>query len=310
MHSVLRIPVFLLALALLQLACQKELSYEGGAELPAATGSLHDSLGNCAPLELSGHFYKGIAPPPSSYYIRLQLQVDQPGSYRLNTGLVNGFGFADSGRFNSPGLQTIILRPYGIPERDSVTPFRLSFGNSVCNFSIDVQDTLPVPAAGNGPALNSWQFYDSTDGTYHSGIIDTSRTTFDVNALWNNLKISGWPVNPNGINKDTLFNISLFLPQPIIQTGTFDINSGVGGSHSFSYANRDFWVGSGANQYFCYYLSTPAIDPGFQFSLLRYDSSTHILSGRFWGFSRRITNHNDYVGSTDKVSGSFYLQLP
>jgi hypothetical protein len=172
-----------------------------------------------------------------------------------------------------------------------------------------VRDSIPAGTPPQGAALNSWQFTDHTNGSFHSGIIDTANCWFEVNASWNYLNITGWPGNSVLINKDTLFLISLYLPNTVIDTGTYHITSGAGADHSFGYANNKYTGDNGANQIFCYYLSTCLIATDFRFRVISYDIQQKIIKGSFSGISRRRQNYADYLGTDHGISGSFYFQL-
>lgn len=285
-------------------SCQKEFSAE------KASGSLQDSLGQCMPVLVSGTYKKGEPLKADSFFVIVQVNITKPGSYIIETDSVNGFHFSSSGYFTTTGIQQVKLRPAGIPANDTLSLFTCFFNNSNCTFSINVSDsnyTRGTISNGlpNDSTINTWQFTDNTDGSFHYGTFDTSETRFDVNTFWNNLILKGWPGNAAQLSRDTIFSISLFLPGPVIIPGNYSITSGAGGNNSFVYANNDIWTGTGANQYFTYYIATTAIDPDFAFTLVSYDSNNRLVKGTFRGITYRIKNHTDVVGEYHSVSGHF-----
>jgi hypothetical protein len=158
-------------------SCSKEYSFENGKELLPATGSLKDTFGNCLPSVVHGTFYNGVLPGSDTAYVELQVNVATAGSYSIKTDLQNGFMFADSGFFNTTGINTIQLKPIGTPILQKLTDFTVTFDTSVCTFSVNVQDSTGTGLGGGTGgtdtiAVNSWEFY--ADGVYYSGTIDTT----------------------------------------------------------------------------------------------------------------------------------------
>jgi hypothetical protein len=176
-----------------------------------------------------------------------------------------------------------------------------------------IKDSLPVipPPVSPPPiaSINTWQFIDSNNRSFHHGSIDTIDTYFDANSIWNYLKIVGWPVNSFGINNDTMFLTALFLPHPFIEPGVYNISSGTGGEHILGFGNNTIVPPYGSNQNFCYYLATPGIAPDFTIRIISYDAQQKLLKGDFNGRLRMRTSINDYSVTYHTISGSFYLRL-
>jgi|KBSSwiS6_1023812.scaffolds.fasta_scaffold00522_8 hypothetical protein len=184
---------------------------------------------------------------------------------------------------------------------------------SLENNNDSARDSLPIispPVTSPiDPAINTWQFIDSNNRSFHHGPIDTADTYFDVNSNWNYLKIVGWPVNSFGISNDTMFLTALFLPHPFIEAGVYDISSGIGGSHIFGFGNNTIVPPYGNNQNFCYYLATPDIAPDFKISIISYDAQQKLLKGSLNGRLRMRASITDYSVTYHTISGSFYLRL-
>ena len=180
----------------------------------------------------------------------------------------------------------------------------------------DTNDSLqlpPPPPPHPDPtilALNTWQFLDSNNGSYHHVIIDTVNTLFDIKPIWNYLRIVGWPENSFGsINNDTMLLTALYLPNTFIEPGVYNISSGTGGDHIFGFGNKTLVPPYGSNQNFCYYLATPDIAPNFTIRIVSYDTQKKILKGDFNGHLLWRSSINDYSLTHHSISGSFYLRL-
>jgi hypothetical protein len=181
------------------------------------------------------------------------------------------------------------------------------------NNNDSIRDSLPIisppVSTPTDLAINTWQFVDSNNRSFHHGLIDTTDTYFDVNSNWNYLKIVGWPVNSFGVSNDTIFLTALFLPHPFIEPGIYDISSGTGGEHIFGFGNNTIIPPYGNNQNFCYYLATPDITPNFTIRIISYDVQQKLLKGDFNGRLRIRASITDYSITYHTISGSFYLRL-
>lgn len=258
-------------------SCQKELSEENGNTNVTATGSLKDSTGACYSSTVSGTFYNGVTPGSDTCYVSVQVNVTSSGSYNISTDLQNGFKFADSGFFNTTGLQTILLKPIGTPILNIPTNFTYTFDTTACGFTVDVQDSTGTGLGGDGGggggggidpdsvANNSWKFTDSTISTTYTGIMPAGSTIFST-LLANTLLISG-----TSNNSDSVMLITLILPNPVIETGTYT----TGGLNSFSFSS----VSSGTTFYKADATTTEAINV----EITSYDAATKILKGKFSG---------------------------
>jgi hypothetical protein len=85
-------------------------------------------------------YMQGIALDSGSY-VKLEVNVSVPGSYRILTNTVNGYRFSDSGTFTVKGPQTIRLFSKGTPLHSGTELFTVRAGTSSCGFSVPV---LPV----------------------------------------------------------------------------------------------------------------------------------------------------------------------
>ena len=258
-------------------SCQKELSEENGNTNTPATGSLKDSTGACYTSTVSGTFYNGVTPGPDTCYVSVQVNVTAAGTYNISTDLQNGFKFADSGFFNTTGMQTILLKPIGTPILNIRTNFTYTFDTSACGFTIDVKDSTGTGLGGDGGggggggidpdsvANNSWKFTDSTGSATYTGIMPAGLTTFST-LVGNILFISG-----TSNDSDSVLVITLSLPNPVIETGTYS----TGLLNSFSFSS----VSLGQTLYKADGTTTEVMNV----ELTGYDDATKVLKGKFSG---------------------------
>jgi hypothetical protein len=281
---------FLFALLLFAaISCKKEMSFE------RAAGTLKDSLELCRPVEVSGTYSKGKSLSRADFFVTVDVNVTKTGVYKIQTNQNNGFMFAGSGIFKQKGLHKVQLKASGTPLADITTIFECFFDTSYCAFEIDVNDQSPAvpPVTADTLAINTWRFRDSTDNSFHHGIIDPLSTWFKTGPNGNYLNIMGWPSVSTGFTYDTLFNVAMYLPNPSIDTGTYSISSGVGSDHTFLY----------------YYHSTKYTTPDFIFRILSYDSQQKTMKGSFDGNSEKRKDYSNSAITQHKIHGMFYLQL-
>jgi hypothetical protein len=132
-----KIAVFVLGVLVLA-ACSKELSYEG-PDTPAE-GSMQSALtGDCLPKTVTGTYKVAVPLVADSNTISVAVNVMTTGTYLVTTDTVNGFFFNATGRFTSPGTNTVKLRSNGTPFAAGVNNFRISFDSTFCDVQVTVQ---------------------------------------------------------------------------------------------------------------------------------------------------------------------------
>lgn len=146
--------------------CKKELSFEQGPLVSAASGTLKDTLGNCLPIVTYGKYLRNTTLTDSNYIV-VQVNFTSPGSYTIATDTVNGFSFKASGVTIDSGLQSITLKGTGKPTAPQLTNFAVEFDSTICMFSINVLDSaITTPTTSN-------DYFPTTD---------SSNWTYDLNA--------------------------------------------------------------------------------------------------------------------------------
>ncbi len=113
--------------------CNFTLNFTAGAA-PAA-GTLGGSPGSCTPVTPAGTYTQGVALSATNT-VSVQVNVTTVGAYTISTATVNGVNFSSTGTFTTAGVQNVILKGTGIPTNSGSQNFAVTFGTSVCNFSI------------------------------------------------------------------------------------------------------------------------------------------------------------------------------
>jgi hypothetical protein len=115
-------------------ACKK--NADPGADTVSTGTLLSTATGNCTPASVNGTF-KVDSVLNSDNYVDVQINVTAPGSFSIKSDSVNGYSFKKTGTVSS-GLNTIRLYASGKPIVTGVNYFTISYGGSVCSFSITV----------------------------------------------------------------------------------------------------------------------------------------------------------------------------
>ena len=132
-----KIAVFVLGVLVFFFFC-KELSFEG-ADTPAE-GAMQSALtGDCLPKTVTGTYKVAVPLVADSNTISVAVNVTTTGTYLVTTDTVNGFFFNATGRFTSPGTNTVKLRSNGTPFAAGVNNFRISFDSTFCDVQVTVQ---------------------------------------------------------------------------------------------------------------------------------------------------------------------------
>lgn len=219
---------FILSAIVFTIACSKDYSFEKPVDQRMAKGRLTDTAGNCYADSVAGTFYNGVTPGPDTAYVQINVWVDSVGNYVIKTDLQNGFSFSDSGFFNTPGLNTIKLKPVGTPILQKTTDFTVSFDSTFCSFSVLVNDSTGTGLGGN-PNLDTinnsdtaWYFSD--DQQKYNGSIDSALVYFDTLSNTNFLIING----TTAATGDSLLLITIPTDSGVIVPGVYNTNLGSG----------------------------------------------------------------------------------
>ena len=122
-------------MVLLHQACQRELYFDG-----VSTGFLKkDGVGNCLPVAATGLFIIDSV-LSNSNYVDVQAEIVLPGTYEIKSDTVNGFSFRSVGKVIK-GANNIRLFASGIPKTAGDYSFKITYGNSNCNFKVNVSNT-------------------------------------------------------------------------------------------------------------------------------------------------------------------------
>ncbi len=152
----------------------------GGGGAGSAIGTLGASSGVCTPVSPSGTYTQGVT-LTSTNTVQVQVTVTTPGTYTISTNTVNGVSFSKTGTFTATGVQNVILNGTGTPTNSGSQNFTVTFGSSVCNFSI--------PFA-TGTVITD--YFPTTTGSYWDlGNINNPTDSFKITATSGTKSISG-----------------------------------------------------------------------------------------------------------------------
>ena len=255
--------IFALVLFAIAFGCQKELSFEGNI----AKGTLKDSFGVCFPQTLHGTFYNGVTPGADTAYIEVKVNVIKTGSYSIRTDTQNGFGFADSGIFNSAGINIIKLKSTGTPIAHVPTNFTIRFDTSACPLAINVYDSATFKS--DTLPLYNWKFTDTKKGLTYRGILENNYIMSSFNVLVLSTKDAKGP-------GDTSFVIRIGLPTGIITPGIYETDDPTTGL-AFTTFNGACLNCAGGGWIPIFAGGTVTINITF------YDQATKIIKGNFSG---------------------------
>lgn len=136
MKALLKYSMAFISILFIFMACTKEYSFETGKGYSGtAIGSLQDTAGNCQNVYVNGTYMVDSVLTDSNYIV-VTANIISPGKYYIFTDTVNGFWFYDSSIILSTGTQTIKLKGYGKPILPVDANFTVTFGSSVCQFTI------------------------------------------------------------------------------------------------------------------------------------------------------------------------------
>jgi len=268
-------------------ACQKEYSVETNASL-AAKGTLKDTVsGECMDETVVGTFYGGIEPGRDTAYISVNVTVTTPGTYTIYTDTQDGFYFSDSGYFANTGLNVIKLKPVGTPILPGPTTFSVTFDTSICNFTVNVQDSTGTGLGGNtDPNLDdhAWEFTGPA-GSYHGQIGEASEGDTVISGIAGHYLYLFCPTSTG----DSALQILAAFPGNAITTGNFSSAVSWGFSFQDGVASEVIY-GTDPN--------TPTVI--CTLNITSYNAATSIVSGTFSGSAK------DKNGNTVSINGGAF----
>lgn len=270
--------LFFPSLMFIFLACQKEQSFETGFT-SAAVGTLKNIAGDCDSMSVNGTYTENQSLTPSNT-VTVTLNITTAGTYKVFTDTVNGFSFLDSGFFAAPGTYQVTLKGSGKPILPVTSDFTVTFGNSFCNFSVDV-----VPATSSGAvndADTAWMFDEGT--RHYQGHVDSALVKMSGTIPY--LNIYGKPAT-----NDTTFYVQLQQTSPT-PTGTYSTTNGT--------AVFEFKTPTGST----IYDSRQTDGSNLTFTVIGYNTTTKVLDAIFSG-----TVKDGAAGTKTISSGKLKVQV-
>src|SRR4030095_12855665 len=112
-------------LAVLVIACQKELSFETKNGAPS-DGSLQSTItGDCLGSVVNGTYKKDTV-LTSANYVEVKVDVVTGGSFVISSDTINGFYFRATGNFADTGVNTVRLQASGKPFKAGTNVFTIT----------------------------------------------------------------------------------------------------------------------------------------------------------------------------------------
>lgn len=130
----------------------------GGANYTAATINCNGAL--------SGNYVQNVAMSGTNTKA-ITITVNNPGSWTVNTGAVNGVTFAGANTFGGTGTQTALLTGIGTPVSTGVFNYPVSLAGQSCNFNV-TYGLLSQNCAG---IVNTMPTYLVNGTTYNTGSV-------------------------------------------------------------------------------------------------------------------------------------------
>ncbi len=127
--------------------------------------SLAGSPNSCFHSVVYGSYVKNLQ-LNNSDSIRIQVNVNTPGTYTIRTDTINGYHFTGSGLFLQPGLQVVVLSGSGTPVQAGQDLFTVNGGNTGCGITVSVLEAIATANPDHFPlTYPSYWNYDDLQNT-------------------------------------------------------------------------------------------------------------------------------------------------
>jgi len=191
-------------------ACTK--NTDPGGESAGTLQSL--AGGNCTPATVHGLF-KVDSVLNSENYVDLLVNVNAGGSFTIKSDTINGYSFKKTGTI-SAGISTVRLYATGKPIYTGVNNFTISYGSTICSFSITVFGAgggfgTALYTLGGSPGNCS---VSNITGNYVTGLAMTGNNKVEMTVNVNT--IGTYIINSPTVNGIT-FNASDTFRNPGVQ---------------------------------------------------------------------------------------------
>ena len=230
----------------------------------APDSAIFNLSGNCNATRVNGTYTTGV-PLDAGDTINIRVNVINPGTYNIETPVINGISFGATGTFTAAGNYPVTLTGSGTPASAGNTDISLTIAGSSCSFVVPI----------TSDTMNHQMFWRYTaDGINEQGMLDSGIVSTRVNMLY--------PLN-------TIHTMQVYgaADGPFVAPITFQLY--------ISRSNHEVTTGS-------YY---PAINCSGDFIgfVLHFDSTGNLsASADLPDFTIFVTSYND---TTRLVEGNF-----
>lgn len=243
----------------------------------AAVFSFLAQPGNCPAIRVNGSYNTNIALNATDTVI-LPVNVTIPGTYAIQTKMINGMNFAAQGTFLNTGNYEVVLAGTGTPTADGVFSIPISVASSKCSFPVTVTNTMIMDTS------MYWQF--TVNGITYKGHLDSAFTKIEDFTGQPTVALAasgsiGFIYKPF---LDSTFIIGVRKLGTVISTGIYNKDELQGidysGQINFSTTTKDIYFSSAS----LYPSNTYDPLPGFSIVLSVYDTATRLVQGSFSGY--------------------------
>ncbi len=237
--------------------------------------------GNCPNLIVNGKYRVG-ANLNISDSINVPITVKLPGTYSIETSLVNGMIFSSKGIFMNAGNYTVTLEGTGRPMTAGVTQVPINDGNTFCSFSINT-------------VLDTTMYWKCTaEGINYEGLLDSAYGSLPDTGYFkigNPNRIYGFVTGGGDKNNDqSIYNIGISLNRinsPIIESNYYPcMNLG-----TCDFGTYISLVYGSSGQLFNIYVTSNNLND-FTAKLISYDPVSKLVRGTFSGSMYKTINLN------------------
>ena len=222
--------------------------------------------GNCSNTMVNGIYTTGV-PLDAGDTVNIRLNVINPGSYRIETPVVNGISFKATGTFATAGNYVVTLAGSGTPVTTGNTTVPVTIAGTACSF------ILPVTSDTTNPDM-FWRY--TADGVDRQGRLDSGVVSTGVNMLYPSntiitMQVYGAPYSP--VSAPFTFQLFIARIYHVLTAGSY--HPGINGSMDFiGFALHFDMTGN---------LSASPTLPDFTVFVTTYNDTTGLVEGNFIG---------------------------
>lgn len=142
---------------------------------PNAHKAVFDFTNDACDNKVIGGTLTATVPATNANTIKYNVNVTDTGVWNISLNTVDGITYAGSGKFNNPGVQSIILTASGTPTTAGAIDLTLKINNVECTTELTVNDA-PPPTSPTCNINTGTVLYASLSSTFSSALTWTTST--------------------------------------------------------------------------------------------------------------------------------------